>query len=69
MYHWWCPLPISCIVQRDISALTTENVSVVDSLIDTEKTHNAELTLDQMSNNQRENYSELTEVSVCISGV
>ncbi|GAA6216576.1 double-strand-break repair protein rad21 homolog isoform X2 [Lates japonicus] len=48
-------------VQRDTSALTTENVSVVDSSIDTEKTHKAELTLDQMSNNQHENYSELVE--------
>ncbi|XP_070767243.1 double-strand-break repair protein rad21-like protein 1 [Enoplosus armatus] len=43
--------------QRDISALTTDNISVVDSSIDPEKTHNTELTV----LNQPENYSELAQ--------
>ncbi|XP_040009021.1 double-strand-break repair protein rad21-like protein 1 isoform X2 [Xiphias gladius] len=48
-------------IQEDISALTTD-ISVVDSSIDTEKTHNTELTvLDQMNKNQSENYSELAQ--------
>ncbi|XP_071333166.1 double-strand-break repair protein rad21-like protein 1 [Trachinotus anak] len=49
-------------VQRGMSALTTDNMSVVDSSVNTEKTHNTELTvLDQIDNNQSENYSELAQ--------
>lgn len=59
---------MSCIVQRDISALTTDNVSVVDSSIDPEQTHNTELAIDPNSDTQRENYSELAQVSIRMSG-
>ncbi|KAK9515027.1 hypothetical protein VZT92_025701 [Zoarces viviparus] len=49
-------------VQRGTSTLTTGNVSVVDSSIDPERTHNTELTdLDRMNDNQPENYSELAQ--------
>ena len=54
-----------CIVQRDISALTTDSVSIVDSSIDPERTHNTELTdPDHINDNQRGNYSELAQVSI-----
>lgn len=56
---------MSCIVQRDTSALTTDNASPVDSSIDPEKTHNAELTIiDAINDSQHENYPELAEVSM-----
>ncbi|XP_044067472.1 double-strand-break repair protein rad21-like protein 1 isoform X2 [Siniperca chuatsi] len=49
-------------VQRDMSALTTDSVSVVDSSIEPEKTHNTELmVLDHMNDSQHENYSKLTQ--------
>ncbi|XP_075958829.1 double-strand-break repair protein rad21-like protein 1 [Anarhichas minor] len=49
-------------VQRGTSTLTTGNVSVVDSSIDPERTHNTELTdLDRMNDNLPENYSELAQ--------
>ncbi|KAF1390147.1 hypothetical protein PFLUV_G00055090 [Perca fluviatilis] len=49
-------------VQRDISALTTDSVSIVDSSIDPERTHNTELTdPDHINDNQRGNYSELAQ--------
>ncbi|XP_038578218.1 double-strand-break repair protein rad21-like protein 1 isoform X1 [Micropterus salmoides] len=52
-------------VQRDTSALTTDNASPVDSSIDPEKTHNAELTIiDAINDSQHENYPELAEVSM-----
>lgn len=67
MHDWCCPI-LSHIVQRDLSALTTD-VSVVDSSIDPEKTHNTELTgLDHMNDSQREGYSEITQVSMSMSG-
>ncbi|XP_022043010.2 double-strand-break repair protein rad21-like protein 1 [Acanthochromis polyacanthus] len=46
--------------QKDLSALTIENVSVVDSTTDREITHNTELTVfDPMNDNQLENTSQL----------
>lgn len=52
-----------------MSALTTDNISVVDSSIDPERTHNTELTaLDHKNDSQRENYPELTQVSISMSG-
>ncbi|XP_023146296.2 double-strand-break repair protein rad21-like protein 1 [Amphiprion ocellaris] len=46
--------------QRDLSALTTENVSVVHSTTDREITHHTELTVfDPMNDNQPENDSQL----------
>ncbi|XP_034731450.1 double-strand-break repair protein rad21-like protein 1 isoform X2 [Etheostoma cragini] len=49
-------------VQRDISALTTDNVSIVDSSIELERSHNTELTdPDHINDNQRGNYSELAQ--------
>lgn len=63
LLHKLCIL--SCIAQRDTSDLTTDSVSVVDSSIDGEKTYNTELTaLDHTNDNQRENYSEHTQVSI-----
>ncbi|XP_040908470.1 double-strand-break repair protein rad21-like protein 1 [Toxotes jaculatrix] len=48
-------------VQEDISVLTTDNMSVADSSVDTEA-HKTEMTaLDRMNNNQRYSYSELTQ--------
>ncbi|XP_073326993.1 double-strand-break repair protein rad21-like protein 1 [Pagrus major] len=48
-------------VQRDISALTTD-VSVVDSSIDPEQTHNTELTsLDHVNDDRMMSYSEITQ--------
>ncbi|KAM7405109.1 hypothetical protein PAMP_012394 [Pampus punctatissimus] len=48
--------------QRDISAFTTDNISVVDSSIGHEQTHNTELTVpDHTNNHLRENYSELAQ--------
>nr|XP_020467499.1 double-strand-break repair protein rad21-like protein 1 isoform X2 [Monopterus albus] len=48
--------------QRDLSALTTDTVSVTDSSFAAEKTHNTELTIpDEMDKNQLVNYLELTE--------
>lgn len=56
---------MSCVVHEDISALTTDYVSVVDSSIDPEKTHNTEPTaLTSMNDSQHENYSELAQVSI-----
>lgn len=77
MYHLCCPLfcllwhvicfIMCCIAQRDISALTTDDVSVVDSSLYPERTHNTELTdLDHMNDNQHESYSE--QVSISMSG-
>ena len=67
MCDWCCPI-LSHIVQRDLSALTTD-VSVVDSSLDPEKTRSAELTgLDHTSNSQRESYSEITQVSMSMTG-
>ncbi|KAM7411427.1 hypothetical protein PAMA_021426 [Pampus argenteus] len=52
--------------QRDISAFTTNNISVVDSSIDLEQTHNTELTVpDYTNDNLRENYSELAQGENC----
>ncbi|XP_076597401.1 double-strand-break repair protein rad21-like protein 1 [Chaetodon auriga] len=49
-------------VQRDISALTTSNISVPDSPADPEKTHNTELTVPYHTDDSRHgNYSELTQ--------
>ncbi|XP_070695066.1 double-strand-break repair protein rad21-like protein 1 [Pempheris klunzingeri] len=48
-------------VQSDISALTTEAVSVVDSSIAPEKTHDTELTVLDQNDSRRENYSQLTQ--------
>ncbi|XP_054465865.1 double-strand-break repair protein rad21-like protein 1 [Anoplopoma fimbria] len=49
-------------VQRDTSTITTDNISVVDSSLDPERTHNPELTdLDRMNNNELENYSERSQ--------
>lgn len=60
---------MSQIVQRDISALTTDDVSVVDSSVDPEKTHNTELTVtDHINDSQHENYSEFAQVSISMSG-
>ncbi|XP_032377738.1 double-strand-break repair protein rad21-like protein 1 [Etheostoma spectabile] len=51
-----------CIVQRDISALTTDNVSIADSSIDLERSHNTEPTdPDHINDNQLGNYSELAQ--------
>lgn len=48
-----------------MSALTPDNVSVMDSSLDPEKTHNTELTvLDLMNDNPLENFSELAQVAV-----
>lgn len=48
--------------QGDLSSLTTENVSVVDSTTDHEKTHNTELTVfDPIIDNRLENYSQLAQ--------
>ncbi|XP_044207355.1 double-strand-break repair protein rad21-like protein 1 [Thunnus albacares] len=48
--------------QRDISALNTDSISVVDSSVDREKTHNTELTdLGHTNDNRHENYSELIQ--------
>ncbi|XP_068589452.1 double-strand-break repair protein rad21-like protein 1 [Cebidichthys violaceus] len=48
-------------VQRGMSTLTTD-VSVADSSIDPQRTHDAELTdLDRTNDNQPENYSELAQ--------
>ncbi|XP_059188239.1 double-strand-break repair protein rad21-like protein 1 [Centropristis striata] len=47
--------------QRDMSTLM-EDVSVVDSSIDAERTHNTELTeLNHMNDNRHENYSDLAQ--------
>ncbi|XP_029994661.1 double-strand-break repair protein rad21-like protein 1 [Sphaeramia orbicularis] len=58
-------------IQRDISALITDNVSVLDSSVDQEKTHNSDMTiLDHMVDNsldlsvQVENRSEFTHPDV-----
>lgn len=66
LFHIICTI-VSYIVQRDINSFTVDNISVIDSSTDTEKTHNTELTvLDQM-NNQHESYSERAQVSTFIS--
>ncbi|XP_041802585.1 double-strand-break repair protein rad21-like protein 1 [Chelmon rostratus] len=49
-------------VQRDMSTLTTSNISVPYSSVDPERTHNTELTiLDHMNDSQHDDYSELTQ--------
>nr|XP_046251712.1 double-strand-break repair protein rad21-like protein 1 [Scatophagus argus] len=49
-------------VRTDMSTFTTDNVSVDDSSVDPEKTHNAELTaLDRMSSSALDNSSEFTQ--------
>lgn len=49
-------------VQRDMSSLDAESFSVVDSTLEPEKTHNAELNEDQMIDNHHENYSEHEQI-------
>lgn len=47
------------IVQRDVSFLNTERLSVIDSTIEAEKTNHTVLTiLDELVDNQLVNYSE-----------
>lgn len=70
MRHWCCTLfcllwhviciIMCCIVQRDISAFTTD-VSVVDSSIDPERTHNTDLTDSDHTNDNH-------QVSISMSG-
>lgn len=60
-------LTLSCVVQRDLTILSTD-VSV-DSSIYPEKVHNPELTaLDTTADEQHEDYSQLLQVRVQISG-
>lgn len=66
MFHSCCALLCST-AQSDLSAFTAD-VSVADSSVDREKTHNAELTECDRINNQYESYSELVHVSIETSG-
>lgn len=62
-------ITVSRVVQRDMSTLTTSNISVPYSSVDPERTHNTELTiLDHMNDSQHDDYSELTQVSISMSG-
>lgn len=47
--------------QMDISAFTTESVSVVDSSLDPEKTNTEPAVLEHMTDNQLENPSRLEQ--------
>lgn len=56
------------IVQRNMSALTTDDVSVVDSSLDPEKTHNTETTPFDHAWDDRSDHYEIAQVSISMLG-
>ena len=69
LFHPIC-FVMSRIVQQDLSALTSENISVMDSSVDTDNLNNTEPeVLYELNDNLHEDSSNHRQVSVCISGV
>lgn len=59
--HLYCVMNMSPAGQMDISAFTTESVSVIDSSLDPIKANTEPTVLDHMTDNQLENYSGLEQ--------